>query len=172
MAGRCRRVGCHTRRMANQRDRIRMSEVELAEFLTECRTVVLCTIGPDGVPDPVPMWFVQRTEGLLMRTYAKSQKVANLRRDPRASLLAELGERYADLRGVQLTGEVEISSDPDLICGVFADFMIKYEGMDPQHRDAAVAGYRDKANQMVALRMVPDRTVSWDHRKLAAAHGS
>lgn len=156
--------------MGNQRDRIRMTEDEIGAFLAQCRTVVLCTIGPDGVPDPVPMWFVTRPDGLYLRTYASSQKVANLRRDPRASLLAELGERYGELRGVQYTGTFEISDDVDLICEVFADLLVKYEGMDPAHRDAAAVGYRDKASRMVALRLVPQRTISWDHRKLAAAH--
>lgn len=144
-----------------------MSEPELADFLTECRTVVLCTIGPDGVPDPVPMWFVERPEGILMRTYAKSQKVANIRRDPRVSVLAELGERYTQLRGVQYTGSIEVSRDEELICGLFADLLVKYEGLDPADRDAAAAGYRAKAGQMVALRLVPATTISWDHRKLA-----
>ena len=149
-----------------------MTEGEVAEFLKECRTVVLCTIGPDGVPDPVPMWFVQRSDGLLMRTYAASQKVINLRRDPRASVLAELGDTYTELRGVQCSGEVEVNSDVDLICDIFAELMVKYEGMDPQFRQDAAAGYRAKAHQMVALRMRPQRLVSWDHRKLTAGYES
>jgi hypothetical protein len=155
--------------VTHRRDQIRMDDQELSAFLAECKTVILCTIGPDGVPDPVPMWFVDRPDGLYMRTYAKSQKVVNLQRDPRVSVLAERGERYAELRGVQYTGEIEISHDADLICGVFADLLIKYEAMDPAHRAAAAAGYREKAAQMVALRLVPTTTVSWDHRKLAAA---
>jgi PPOX class probable F420-dependent enzyme len=158
--------------VANQRDRITMTDSEIEAFLAQCRTLILCTIGPDGVPDPVPMWFVPRADGLYMRTYAKSQKVANLRRDPRCSVLAELGDRYAELRGVQYTGTVDVSTDVDLICELFADLMVKYEQMDPAHRESASAGYRAKASQMVALRLVPQQIVSWDHRKLAAAHGS
>ena len=149
-----------------------MTDDEIEAFLGECRTLILCTIGPDGVPDPVPMWFVARADGIHMRTYAKSQKVANLRRDPRCSVLAEVGDRYAQLRGVQFTGTVAVSDDIDEICGLFADLMVKYEQMDPAHREAAAAGYRGKAAQMVALHLIPQRTVSWDHRKLAAAHGS
>ena len=147
-----------------------MTDRERDEFWDGCRTLILCTIGPDGVPDPVPMWFVRRSDGLYMRTYAKSQKVTNLRRDPRVSLLAETGERYAELRGVQISGTVELSSDEQLICGLFADLMVKYEGMDPAHRSTAAEGYRAKAAQMVAMRLHPERTVSWDHRKLVAAH--
>jgi PPOX class probable F420-dependent enzyme len=154
--------------VTHRREQIRMNEEELSAFLAECRTVVLCTIGPDGVPDPVPMWFVERSDALYMRTYAKSQKVVNLRRDPRVAVLAERGDRYAELRGVQYSGTVEVSDDVALICDVFADLLVKYEGMDPAHRAAAAAGYRDKAAHMVALRLVPATTVSWDHRKLAA----
>lgn len=146
-----------------------MNEQELSAFLAECRTVILCTIGPDGVPDPVPMWFIARPDGLYMRTYARSQKVVNLRRDPRVALLAERGERYAELRGVQYSGTLQIIEDVTVICDVFADLLIKYEGMDPDHRAAAAAGYREKAAHMVALRLVPEATVSWDHRKLAGA---
>lgn len=149
-----------------------MTPSEVQAFLLQARTLVLCTIGPDGVPDPVPMWFALREDRLWMRTYAKSQKVANLRRDPRVSALAETGDRYAELRGVQLTGQIEVSTDIDLICEVFADLAIKYEGMDPAHRAGAVAGYRATAPKMVALGLAVERTVSWDHRKLAAAHGS
>jgi len=144
-----------------------MTDPEQEAFWDATRTVILCTIGPDGVPDPVPMWFVRRPEGLLMRTYAKSQKVTNLRRDPRVSVLAETGERYVELRGVQVTGTIELSTEPDLICDVFADLMIKYEGLDPAHRAAAVQGYRAKAGQMVAMRLMPQQIVSWDHRKLS-----
>ena len=147
-----------------------MSSSELDQFWDACPTLILCTIGPDGVPDPVPMWFIRRSDGLYLRTYAKSQKVTNLRRDPRVSVLAETGERYAELRGVQISGTVELSSDEELICGLFADLMIKYEGMDPAYRAATAEGYRAKAAQMVALRLLPERIVSWDHRKLAAAH--
>jgi hypothetical protein len=116
------------------------------------------------------MWFVPRGDRIWMRTYAKSQKVANLQRDPRVAVLAETGDRYAELRGVQLTGRVELSTDVDVICEVFADLAVKYEGMDPAHRAAAAEGYRALAPKMVALGLVVDRTVSWDHRKLAAAH--
>lgn len=158
--------------MPNRRDQITMNSDEISEFLRECRTVILCTIGPDGVPDPVPMWFIERDGKLLMRTYGKSQKVTNLRRDSRVSVLAETGNRYAELRGVQYTGEVDVSTDVDLICELFADLMIKYEGMDPEYREATAAGYREKAASMVALTLTPTKTLSWDHRKLAAAHGS
>ena len=164
-------VNWQTGGMGHRREQIAMTDDEVHAFLSDARTAILCTVGPDGVPDPVPMWFVLRDGEMWLRTYAKSQKVVNLQRDPRVSLLIETGERYAELRGVQLTGRLDVSHDEATICEVFADLMIKYEGMDPAHRAAAIEGYRPKAAQMVAMRLIPERTISWDHRKLAAAHG-
>jgi PPOX class probable F420-dependent enzyme len=159
--------------MPNERSAIAMDSDEIRAFITESRTVVLCTTGPDGVPDPVPMWYVVRDDVLWMRTYAKSQKVKNIMRDPRAALLIEAGERYVELRGVQLTGPLDIDHDVDRICTVFADLMIKYEGLDPQFVDDTIAAYRPTAAKQVALACrwnTPEwRVVSWDHRKQSEA---
>ncbi|MEZ5115546.1 MAG: TIGR03618 family F420-dependent PPOX class oxidoreductase [Candidatus Nanopelagicales bacterium] len=159
--------------MANERADIAMTEDEVRGFLAAGRTLVLVTIGPDGVPDPVPMWFVLDDDGdVWMRTYAASQKVVNLRRDPRVAVLVETGDRYVELRGVQVTGRIELVDDVDRICAVFADLMVKYEGVDPAHRAAVMEGYRAKAAKQVALRLVPERVVSWDHRKQAAVRAA
>ena len=143
-----------------------MSHEEIDAFLAGARTVILATIGPDGVPDPVGMWFVLIDGDVWMRTYAKSQKALNLRRDPRVSILAEDGERYAQLRGVQITGRMELSDDIDRICDIAAALMVKYEGLQPEHVEAARLAYRPTAPKQVAMRLVPERLVSWDHGKL------
>lgn len=156
--------------MASQRESIKMSPDEVDDFLAAAKNIILVTNGPDGYPDPVPMWFIRGDDGALwMRTYGASQKVRNLERDPRCALLAEMGERYAELRGVQLTGEVEIVRDPDQICGIVADLMVKYEGLDPAHRDSAAEAYRPRAPKQVAMRLADFHVTSWDHRKLGAS---
>lgn len=152
--------------MSGDRAAIVMSAAEVAAFIRSRRICVLVTLGPDGMPDPVPMWFVVDDDGtILMRTFAKSQKAVNLRRDPRFSALLEDGERYAELRGVQLTGSIELVDDGDLIADIVTGLALKYEGLDPIHADAARAAARERAGKQVALRLRPDRVVSWDHRK-------
>jgi PPOX class probable F420-dependent enzyme len=157
--------------VGNQRSAIAMTADEARAFLGEQRTLILATIGPDGVPDPVPMWFVLDGEVLWMRTYAKSQKVRNIERDQRVSILVETGERYAELRGFQASGPIELSRDIDRICDVFVGLMIKYEGLDPQFADDARTGYRATAAKQVAMACRwsdSDWSVaSWDHRKQA-----
>ncbi len=145
-----------------------MTDVEVADFLAQARTMILCTIGPDGTPDPVGMWFVLIDGDIWMRTYGRSQKAINVERDARVSVLVETGDSYAELRGVQLSGRVEISRDEDLICSIAAGLLVKYEGLQPEHVQAAKDAYRSKAGKQVAFRLMVDRTVSWDHRKLLA----
>lgn len=153
----------------SRRDEIAMTEDEVRAYLADARTMILSTIGPDGVPDPVAMWFVLRDGQIWMRTYAKSQKVANMRRDPRVATLVESGDRYAALKGVQISGRMEISDDIDIICDIAAALLVKYEGLDPQYVDATRQAYRPTAAKQVAMRLVPERTVSWDHAKLMGA---
>lgn len=150
----------------NRRAEIAMSPPEVDDFLAAARTMILATIGPDGVPDPVGMWFVLLEGDVWMRTYAKSQKAHNLRRDPRVSVLVEDGQRYAELRGVQISGRMELCDDIDVICDIAAGLLVKYEGMSVDDIPVARAAYRSTAPKQVAMRLVPDRIVSWDHRKL------
>ncbi|MFY9332154.1 MAG: pyridoxamine 5'-phosphate oxidase family protein [Candidatus Nanopelagicales bacterium] len=143
-----------------------MTPAEIEHYLAEASTMILTTIGPDGVPDPVGMWFVLRDGDIWMRTYGASQKAVNIARDPRVAVLVESGESYAELRGVQLTGVMEPVTDEDIICDIAVQLLVKYEGLALEYVEAAREAYRSKAPKQVALRLRPERTVSWDHRKL------
>ena len=149
--------------MAGQRERIRMTDAEVAEFLATERTVQVASIGADGVPHLVPMWFEVIDGRIAMWTYAKSQKAANLRRDPRLTCLVEAGETYGELRGVTITGRAEIHTDYDTVFDVGAALYSRYQG-DMTH--ASRAGVEAEARKRVAVFVDADRTVSWDHRKL------
>jgi PPOX class probable F420-dependent enzyme len=156
--------------VAKERASIALTEREVDALLRAARTLVLVTNGPDGVPDPVPMWFVVDEGGTVwMRTYAASQKVLNLVRDPRFAALVETGDRYVELRGAQLSGTVGLVDDVDTICEVFAGLMVKYEGLDPEHVDSVKAAYRDRAPKQRALRLDVTKVVSWDHGKQTGA---
>lgn len=152
--------------MPNRRAAIAMTPAETSAYLTTGRILVLVTTGPDGIGHPVPMWYeLDAEERVCMRTYARSQKVANLRRDPRVAALVEDGERYAELRGVQLTGRVELIEDRDWIAELYVRLLTKYEGLNPAHSLALREAAYERAAKQVGLRLVPERTISWDHRK-------
>lgn len=153
--------------MASQREQIAMSADEIAAFLAHGGTVQVALYGPDGYPDITPMWYVIDGDMLWMRTYGKSQKVLNARRDPRCCVLIETGDKYLELRGVQVTGDLQIVEDVDRICWVAARLMVKYEGVGAEHIPALEAAYAERAPKQVALALSLERIVSWDHRKLA-----
>jgi PPOX class probable F420-dependent enzyme len=147
--------------MANSREQIALSPDEVSSYLASARTAVLVTIGPDGAPDPVGMWFVMDGGDVVMRTYAKSQKVINIERDPRVSVLIEDGDTYSTLRGVQLTGRMELSRNVEDVLDVVAALAAKYEDVTGLDR----ASMQDYARKQAVLRLRAETVVSWDHRK-------
>lgn len=153
--------------MAKARSEIAMSPSEIEEFLAGGGNLQLALYGPDGYPDITPMWYVLDDGVIWMRTYAKSQKVLNARRDPRACALVETGAKYVELRGVQVTGDLQVHDDVERICWVAARLMVKYEGVDPEHIPALEQAYAERAPKQVAMSLSTERIVSWDHRKMA-----
>ena len=149
--------------MPSRRTEIALTAEEQSAILDSFKTAIFVTIGPDGAPDPTAMWFVLDNDGnVVMRTYAKSQKVKNLERDPRVAVLFEDGETYDTLRGLQLTGRIELSRDIDDVLDVVAGLAKKYQGVEAIDRD----GMRDYASKQAVMRLRVDRVVSWDHTKL------
>ena len=156
--------------MASRRDLIKLSEDEQAELLDSERTVVVSSNGPRGWPHSMPMWFTVRDGELWVWTYAKSQKVKNLERDSRATLLVETGDEYQELRGVQIEARAEIVRDPEAVFEFGRELTIRYaEGIDSIEGDAAAALHAQAAKR-VAIRFEPVRVATWDHRKLGGTY--
>ena len=156
--------------MASRRNQIRLSEAEQAELLEQERIVVVSSIGPRGWPHSMPMWFLVRDGELWCWTYGKSQKVKNLERDPRATLLIEAGHEYTELRGIQIEAEAELIRDVERVAEFGKDLAIRYsEGIDSIEGDAAAA-LEAQAAKRVVLRFEPIRTATWDHRKLGGTY--
>jgi PPOX class probable F420-dependent enzyme len=145
-----------------------MSDEETAGFVADQRVVICATNGPHGYPHLMPLWYVVRDGEVWTWTYAKSQKVRNLERDPRATLQIEAGEEYQELRGVMIEAHTEIRRDPELIVEFGAELMQRYGAgaTGPEFMDAV----RAQAAKRVALQFVPRRVASWDHRKLGGVY--
>src|SRR6476660_2846876 len=105
----------------SRRSQITMSDDEVAAFLDEQRTLICATIGRDGWPHLMPLWYVVRDGELWSWTYAKSQKVRNLERDPRCTVQVEAGEAYAELRGVMIKAECELIRDVEEVAELGAE---------------------------------------------------
>ncbi len=152
--------------MAEQRRgrKIAMTTEERDDFLRLQRTCRVATVGADGAPHNSALWFVWDGEALWLNSIVKSQRWTNLVRDPRVSILVDAAEEYFELQGCELMGSVEVVGDVPRTAGdepalatperLFGE---KYSGgaFVPDGRHAW-------------LRLVPEKIVSWDFRKLAA----
>ena len=152
----------------SRRDQIRMSEAEQAEFLEQERVVVVASLGPDGWPHLMPLWYVPRADGLWAWTYAKSQKIRNLERDPRCTLQVEAGDAYSELRGVMYKARAVLQRDPDTVLQIGVELAERYSG-ETLTGDVGEA-MRAQAAKRVGLSFEITDTVSWDHRKLGGTY--
>jgi len=156
--------------MPSRRDQIKLTDEELSGLVESERIVVVSSIGPRGWPHSMPLWYVPRHGEVWIWTYAKSQKVKNLERDPRATLLIETGTEYQDLRGVQIEAEAELIRDTETIVDFAKELTIRYsEGIESVEGDAAAA-LQAQAPKRAAIHFLPKRVASWDHRKLGGTY--
>ena len=156
--------------LLSRRDQITLTDDEQRQLLDSERVVIVGSFGPSGWPHLMPLWYVARDGEIWIWTYAKSQKVRNLERDPRATLLIETGHEYAELRGVQIEAEAEIHRDTDKVVEFAKELTVRYsDGIDSVEGDAAKA-LEAQAPKRVAIRFVPKRVASWDHGKLGGTY--
>ena len=146
-----------------QRAQIVMSEDEIDEFVAKSRSGTLASIGADGQPHLVAMWYAVVDGEIWFETKAKSQKAVNARRDPRITFLLEDGDTYDTLRGVSFEGTAEIVDDPDAIFRVGVSVWERYTG---PYTDEAKPAVDMMMNKRIAIRLAVKRVRSWDHRKL------
>lgn len=147
----------------HQRRQIVMNDAEIADFIATNRTGTMATVGLDGQPHLVAMWYGIVDREIWVETKVKSQKVVNLRRNPRVSFLVEEGMTYDSLRGVSFEGVAEIHDDPDTIFAVGVSVWERYNG---PYTDDLRAAVDMMMNKRVAVRIRAHRVRSWDHRKL------
>jgi PPOX class probable F420-dependent enzyme len=153
----------------SRRAQIQLTDEEQRELIDSERIVVVSSLGTRGWPHSMPLWYVPRDGEIWIYTYAKSQKVRNLERDPRATLMIETGHEYGELRGVEIEAEAEIHRDLETVFELVKELTSRYAG-GAQVDDAAAEALRAQAQKRVAIRFEPRRVATWDHRKLGGRY--
>ena len=148
----------------NRRSQITMTDEEVDVFIERGRTATMATVGPDGAPHLVAMWYAWFDGTIWFETKAKAQKVVNLRRNDRLSVMIEDGLTYDRLRGVALEGRGVIVEDPDEIWPMGVNVFERYNGPYSEEMKPFV---EIMLNKRVAVKLEVERIRSWDHRKLA-----
>jgi hypothetical protein len=155
----------------SRRKHIEMTDAEVLDYLGRQRVVTCATNGARGWPHLMPLWFVVRGDEIWAWTFAKSQKVRNLERDPRATLQVEDGVEYAELRGVMLECDVVLHRDLETVTELGMELFARYAG---GASGEAAAGMRDavsaQAAKRVGLQFVERRRATWDHSKLGGVY--
>ena len=159
--------------MPSRRSQIEMTPEEQEEFLATGWTLQVASIGTQGYPHLVAMWYGMIDGEIHFTTFTKAQKVLNLERDPRITCMLESGEQYQELRGLVIEGEAEvIQGDPDLVLQVMAAIGSKRTG-EGDDSDAATMPsdvQRKQAAKRAVVRVHPKRALSWDHHKLGGTY--
>lgn len=154
----------------SRRDLIKLDDGELLELLESERVAVVSSLGPRGWPHSMPMWFVPRDGEVWIWTYAKAQKVRNLERDPRATVLIETGHDYGELRGAMIEAEAEIHREFKTVLGFAEELTVRYAEGISSVGGGAKAALEAQAPKRVAIHFKPVRIASWDHRKLGGTY--
>lgn len=156
--------------MSNQRGAVALTDSEVQDLLAEEMKVQVATIGTDGVPHLTTLFYSVIDGKISFWTYGKSQKIANIRRDPRVSALVEAGAEYSELRGVSITGRARLVEDYDEIKAIGAEVVTRMAG----GADLGELGDQivsKQATKRVGVVIEPDHVASWDHRKMQALPG-
>jgi PPOX class probable F420-dependent enzyme len=147
-----------------ERPDIRLTPEEMVAFLRANRKAALSTVDKDGFPHIVAMSYYEKDGAYYMTSYGKAQKVVNIRRNPKVGLMIESGEAYAELKGVMVRGTCEIIDGAEAVEAGFAGLAEARGERRGPARPAAVTTKR------VVLKVVPHKTMTWDHSKLGGRY--
>jgi PPOX class probable F420-dependent enzyme len=150
---------------------ISMTEDEVQEFLSSgAKVLQVASIGKDGMPHLAPMWFTMDDGRVVFRSFTKSQKIVNLARDPRITVLVETGDTYATLQGVMIKGRAELIADPSYVLEIYGRLAARYpfagDTPVPLEADALEQAFGPFAPKNTAVIVEPTQITSWDHTKL------
>jgi PPOX class probable F420-dependent enzyme len=154
--------------MSGGRDAVKLTDDEVEALLAENLKVQVASVGPDGAPHLSTLFYIVRDGRIAFWTYAKSQKIRNLERDPRVSALVEDGVDYFELRGVSITGRAEIVRDHDAIYSIGSEVATRmvdaesFEALGDLGRETV----EKQARKRVAVIVHPEKVATWDHRKM------
>ena len=149
----------------NRRQQIQLSPDEQAAFFRERKKAALATIDKDGIRLVLAMNYFATDVAFYMTSYGKAQKVLNIRRNPKVALMIEAGDEYAELRGVMVRGRCEILEDEASVRAAFEGRAAAQASPSPVQ-----PGAQASAPKRVVLKIIPDKVVSWDHRKLGGLY--
>ena len=153
--------------MSSLREKIKMSQEERLQFLEKQISLQIGTINKDGSPHLTTMWYVYDGNNFIFHTYTKSQKIINLKRDSRITLLTEAGSQYSDLQGIIVYGNAEIINGKDSLEEVIRYMeMVGEKYVKDEDGAQYIEGMKLQAPKRSIVIVKPSKFISWDHTKI------
>ena len=152
--------------------KLALTDEQLDEIMLTTWNMRIATIGPGERINLTPLWF--GWGGGKIYTYCRGQKVANLRRNPTATILVDRNERFPELQGAMFQGTAQVLEDADAEAAdphlgeVRWQMGTKYaggHGESPEPRENTSTAREPDWRWVV---FTPDRLVSWDNPKIEA----
>lgn len=154
--------------MPSRRGSIALTEDEQTKLLNEGWTLQVASAGHDGYPHLVAMWYVMDGDAIAFTTFRKSQKILNLQRNPKMTVMLEAGLKYAELRGLVIEGDAELIDDTQNTARIMGLVGAKYNGIPAPTETPE--GALKVASKRVVVRVKPVKIYSWDHAKLGGVY--
>jgi len=124
---------------------------ETRAFLDAPRFAVVATIDPGGAPHQAVAWYRLEGEEIVLNSAEGRRWPANLRRDPRVSVLVE-----DDYRSVQLQGAVRVVDDQAVAQADIAEMARRYHADEPAKAEELIHG-RFERQHRITFRLRPAR---------------
>jgi len=154
--------------MAKIPDSLRLSSNEIDQLMRTETRIRIATIGPAERINLTPMTFGWANGKVYI--FGRGQKIANLRRNPTATVMLDVGEAWRELQGVMMQGTARVletakdeASDPDL-----ASAQLNIGEKSGLRKDGAVVPYAASAAGKSRRWIVfePSNVVSWNNERL------
>nr|WP_106410463.1 MULTISPECIES: pyridoxamine 5'-phosphate oxidase family protein [Pseudofrankia] len=147
--------------------RISLSGDEVDALLTEQRVCRVATLTAGGPPHVSPLWFVWDGGSLWLYSIVRSQRWADLLRDPRAAVVVDAGGDFGELHGVELRGRFEPVGEAPRTGETDVPELATPERLFAAKYIANPDGSMYHDGRHAWLRLTPEKVASWDHRKIS-----
>lgn len=123
----------------------------------------VATVGPDGAPHVVPLWFVWPQDAVYVSTRRDGRTWRNARADPRVALSVDLGRSWSELTGIVVRGRATLlpAEDPAMR-GPISAWHEKYRSL---LSGEGFARFTEEVRRLGFLRVQPERVSAWDHAR-------
>ena len=149
--------------MAKIAPSLRLTPDEIDGIMRTQARLCIATIGPGADINLTPMTF--GWAGGQVYIFGRGQKVANLRRDGRATVLVDLGDAWRELKGVMMRGKARVLETAEDEAG---DAHLPEAQRNLGEKHGLGKPYQASASGRSRRWIVftPERVVSWNNERL------